>query len=257
MGGSVARLLWAAFGASVLSVGLGPLEPALGQTPKDVPAVAEAITQNFSLTGATAYPAADWCVQVETDQAEQWWPTYNGTRHQSLYGSRIKLYYTNGSGVLGFASIFLAIDFLKHSYYSTLLSTSNSRIPLAVAASGPPPLVLPSAPPTVERIVFPQSPPSICPKLEDFLVILFKNNFYSWKPDQNGKVDSWLPGCDPAHPDKCDYVTWDFAGRDHNISGTIRFPILIFITEKDADPTNPHPVNGYLTVGYGGNGGAG
>jgi hypothetical protein len=152
------------------------------------------------------------------------------------------------STALGFASIFIAIDLDKKYQQYALRMTSNiqSNPTAGTSATGR------------GTINFPSASKTICPDFSTFLSIAFKKEFFSWLP--SGAVTSWLPGCDPDYSDQCKFVTWNFGGLDHNVTGTIRVPINIFYTKDDqfpptGKPTNPTPA--HLTIGFGGNGGAG
>jgi hypothetical protein len=146
--------------------------------------------------------------------------------------------------VEGFASIFIAID-LKETYQPYTLSLAP---------------VIVKAPPSFGKIDFPEDSKrsSICTGgLATFLHLMFQGEFYSWAADLSN-AEIWN-GCDPAKH-VCDTVVWNFDGRDHRISGTIRVPIDIYFTDADANPppgVKPTPHKGFLTIGFGGNGGAG
>jgi hypothetical protein len=91
---------------------------------------------------------------------------------------------------------------------------------------------------------------------------MFQGEFYTWVPAGKTPIDPTITPdiwpatpCDPTKT-TCDTVTWNFNGQDHRISGMIRIPIHIYFTKDDFNFNKP-PHQGVLTVGYGGNGGAG
>jgi hypothetical protein len=256
MSGWIAQLFRLTSCVAVCAACVAGFNPAFGQAavanPPTIPQLADYIQRNFSLLDTTAQPAADWCIQVETDQAEQWWPLfYNDTdttlyTRQSLYGNRIRLFYRkNNDTAQGFAAIFIAIDLDKKYQQYALRITSDIQSSSTPAASR-------------GTINFPSASKTICPDFSTFLEVAFKKEFFSWLP--SGAVTSWLPGCDPVKSDQCKFVTWNFNGHDHNVTGTIRVPINIYYTKDDQFPPSGKPANptpGHLTIGFGGNGGAG
>ncbi len=230
-------------------------------------ALEKAITTSFPLLNTQAYTGNDWCLEVETDPNENWWYfKYNGqlVPHQSLYAARIRLIYKGSSGVEGFASLFLGMDlmepggYINYSDYSRYVQTLNWSTAV------------------LSTITFPSN--SQCGTLADFLKVVFSNNLKSWTPlgdplcdDLAGKCSgvttatgqrvverqtSALKPCDPdpssgANACGTDIVDWNFNGRRHKIAGAIRF----FVRLPD-DPSGK-AAYGYLTVGFGGNSGAG
>lgn len=215
-------------------------------------------------TGTTATAGNDWCFQIETDLSPNWWafqPTTDGqqvTFNQIQSAARIKLMFQNRDtgNTWGFASIFIALDATgTQPAYPT---TEFRALHLSTNPPDPPPA----------NIVLPSGGNSKCMSFADFLAALLPQgiNFKDSPTCNVNNTDTGQGGCGTtnvagptgtipirnklvgavnANPNGPKFY-WNFNGHTHAIAGAVR--ILV-------DVSGAAPV--YLTIGYGGNSGAG
>jgi hypothetical protein len=229
--------------------------------------LAVAITSTFPFLDSTstnptpATAGADWCFEVENDPTTNWWYfTHNGYTyaHSSDGGVRIKLtYQLPSTGAIGFASIFLAVDLLKHDDYENL--TKNTQV-TGVAVDGGSPVKFPD----------PSNPPTFsnpCPGVEEFVKGAFPKYLGSWvlidEPNCVG-VECGTSPIGPPDPNNNNTPTpvsnvlisetnvenplyWRFNNTTHTIAGALRFIIMF-----TSGPYNGQ--YGVFWLGYGGSG---
>jgi hypothetical protein len=239
----------------VIAIGDGSSITAFGDNAALKP-IADFIANDFPIDGAIASAGTDWRLETETDPNKNWWDfSYGGkiVPHSSEYGTRIRLAYTAQDGTNpDFASLFLAVDANKPDYYYARPTFRPEEPKVEISMSSTP-------------ISFPTSP---CPKLEDFLNVVFERNITNWFP----LVPD--PTCDDSVPGKCpdvsgypskqtsqtnimNFLYWNFNGKIHKIAGAVRL-LINFCTDTPDNCKNNRQSNlGYLFIGFGGNGGAG
>ena len=266
------RFLPASFICALLAMGIaGALSPAPGQQPvkalvqtASFSALAAAITTSFPLAGMTAFPPQNWCFEVENDPHYNWWSLrLDGALapHSSEYGKRVRLIYKGvGGNPVGFASIFLGMDFQPKYNYG--LTQSDATV-LGNPTPAPPEPAIPQQP-----IQFPAATDNGCPDFDKILPIMFSGRAQYWVPLGN-------PLCTPAqciqypmgkekefsqyygNTNAAWLLHWNFNGQDHAIPGAMRFLVQFCEPYKPCPDPNGTPAYGYLIVGYGGSGGAG
>jgi len=253
----------------VLITGSGISSKAFGDNAA-LHAIADFITKDFPIDGMTASAGNDWCLEAETDPNNNWWTfaNYDGTivSHSAQYTARIRLTYYDPSGNSppNVASLFLAIDTNQPDYYygspTIIYPAPGNKHEVNIQTSSTP-------------ITFPNSN-TPCPKLEDFLNIIFERNITNWiplvaNPACKDTPDPHTNQCVPvgANPskqtsqtDSNNFLYWNFNGKVHKIIGAVRLLIDYCIdvpancsTTGGSRKSN----NGYLFIGFGGNGGAG
>jgi len=245
-----------------------------GRPPVALAAAADVATLAAEILGSFPYPmpvnakatgSTDWCYQVETDPTLNWWafqPTVNGNQmgfNATRDAARIKLIFQANAGGVGFASIFIALD----SPGGQLRPYQATSFHILSSAENPP---LPPA----ANIELPNGAQPACMTLEQFL--------NAWLPPGVNVQDS--PTCVVGQPtsaggcgttnvtigstviaipnklvgtvdwaDANTHFFWNFNGRAHEIAGAFRILLTV--------PTVGGNIPVYLTVGYGGNSGAG
>ena len=229
------------------------------------------INSHLPYPNSIAYAGRDWCFNAAADAGPTWWPFNYQDPNASLptmqtnqiwSASRIKLIYGTNDGKgnmlppFKFASIFMGLD----------TTQQTTPTPTTPTLSKPPKLT----------IIFPDNAKSECMPFADFIRAAFANYIQGTYPtattlyldfdptcngnDMNDSTCDTVPVPGPMKKlpkrqksisDANNYLTWVFSGGYHQIAGAYRF--YVHFQDKDGKDV----VTGFLTVGYGGNGGPG
>ena len=258
-------LLCVCVGITITAAGWFSL--AYGQPlPTGFAALEQAISTGFFASGS-ASAGNDWCFQVAADPEENVWNfavKSNGKLlvypHVIDYAVRIRFVFTdvdNNNNVQTYASILMGFDLMKTSPYDATILLERKEKTKEVRE--------PSPAPVVGTINIPNNTTlySNCPSLGAMFPRMFYRYLTDWQSQGYPTCDDLNNGC-PGVPyqqsdgttttyidrqtsaDTIDkYSTWSFNGKTHKIPKAIRFFVLV----------NGKPA--YLTIGYGGNSGAG